>query len=81
MDFILVHSQNKQTRETKATNRTIEDAIINILSSTYRAWTFEPFTVPVFLFIRELCWATKESIILFIFVIMMNSKLGGVKSY
>lgn len=65
----------------ETTNRTLEDTIVNILSPTRRTWAFESLTVPVFLFIAELCWATKQNIILFIFMIMMNSKLGGIKSY
>lgn len=43
----------------ETTNRTLEDTIVNILSPTCRAWAFESLTVPVFLFIGELCWATK----------------------
>lgn len=79
--FILICSQNEGRKQKETTNRTLEDTIINILRPTRRARTSEPFAVPVFLFIGELCWATKERVILVFFMTMMNSKLGGVKSY
>lgn len=57
--IVVVGLQNVKRKQKETTNRTLKNTIINILNSTRRAWTFESFTVPVFLFISELCWATK----------------------
>lgn len=57
--FILVHSQNENRKQKEITNRTLEDTVVNILSSTFRARTFKSITVPIFLLISELRWAAE----------------------
>lgn len=68
--------------KTLKTNRTVKDIVINILCSTLEAAKLESFTVPIFLLISELSWATNQGIVLLIFMVMvMDSELGGIQSY
>lgn len=69
-------------KKTKTTNQAIKDIVINIFCSAFEAAKLESFTIPIFLLIGKLSWATNQGIILLIFMVMVtDSELGGIQSY